>query len=115
MAISKSKAKFVKFGETMDITPDTDIACGEIKTVSGCTCIALWDIPAKESSTMKILHKGEVISVETNEPLGTTSAGTAIYVTSAGLITKTESGNTLLGYAAKAVASGDLVVEIVCA
>lgn len=115
MAITSSKAKFVKCGDTMDITSTTEIKCGTIKTVNGCTCIALWDIPANEPNTMKILHKGEVISVETNEAIGETNAGAPIYVTSAGLITKTESGNTLLGYTAKAVAATDLIVEIVCA
>lgn len=115
MAINTSKAKFVKCGETMNVKFTAEVKCGAIKSVNGCTCIALWDIPANEPSTMKILHKGEVISVETNESIGATNAGVAIYVTSAGLITKTESGNTLLGYTAAAVASGDLVVEIVCA
>lgn len=51
----------------------------------------------------------------TDEAIGETAAGTAIYATSAGLVSKTASGNTLVGYARAAVGSSDLAFEVVCA
>lgn len=115
MAITSTKATFVKEGKTLDITAAAAISCGDIKIVDGCTCIALWDIAQGESSTLKVLHKGEVVRIATNEAIGETNAGVAVYVTSAGLVTKTAEGNTLLGYTAKAVAAADLTFEVVCA
>ena len=119
MAISKTAGVFVKEGDTLDITIAADgtaINCGDIKVVDGCNCLALWDIAAGTSGTMKILHKGEVVKITTDEAIGATAAGTAIYVVAAtGLVTKTDTNNTLLGYAAAAIGATDLSFDIVCA
>ena len=50
----------------------------------------------------------------TDEAIGSTNAGVAIYVDSSGLATKTSTSNTLLGYTAYAVASTDLTFSVVC-
>lgn len=115
MAIAATSAKFRKTGDTLDYTPGSAVSAGDIIKADGLLCIALWDIPASTHGVLKILHRGEVVEVTTDEAIGSTDAGTAIYVTSAGLVSKTESGNTLLGYTAKAVAAGDLTFEVVCA
>lgn len=116
MAISTTAAVFRKSGETMDITPAAAIPAGAIKVIDGCNCIALWPIAANEKGSLKILHKGEVIQVTTDEAIGSTDAGTAIYVVAAtGLVTKTSTSNVLLGYARAAIGATALSFEVVCA
>lgn len=115
MAITSTKAAFVKSGETVDVLPSDPIACGTIKFIAGCTCIALWDLPALVKGTMKILHRGEVVRIATNEAIGQTLQGAPVYVTSDGIVTKTSEGNALLGYTNEAVAADALAFEVVCA
>lgn len=115
MAIAKTNGVFVKEGATIDITPAAEIKCGAFKVVCGCLCMALWDLPADKLGTLKILHKGEVVRVTTDDALGATTAGTALYIDGNGLVTKTATSNTLLGYAAAAIGATDLSFEVVCA
>ena len=116
MAITTTAAKFRKTGDTLDYKPGSAVSAGAIKVVDGCNCIALWDIAANEASTLKVLHRGEVVEVTTDEAIGATDAGTAIYVVAAtGLVTKTSTSNVLLGYARAAIGATDLTFEIVCA
>ena len=114
MAISTTAAKFRKTGDTLDYTAVANIKQGQLVVVDGFVCMAMYPIANGSTGTIKVLHRGEVIEVMTNDAIGSTDAGTAIYVTSAGLVSKTESGNTLLGYTAKAGAAGDLSFEVVC-
>ena len=106
--------KFVKSGDTIDITPSTAIAVGTIKKVAGLLCLATWAIPANQPGTMKVLQRGEVINVETAVAIGETAAGVAVYVDSAGAVTKTAGSNTLLGYTAAAVGSTDKTFDVIC-
>ena len=106
---------FVKSGDTLDITPEAEIAVGTIKKVAGLLCLATWTLEAGKPGTMKVLQRGEVINVETAVAIGETDAGVAVYVDSAGAVTKTAGSNTLLGYTAAAVGSTDLSFEVVCA
>ena len=115
MAISITAAVFRKSGETLDYTPAADVAAGKIITVDGCNCLALWPLPANQLGSLKILHRGEVIELTTNEAIGATNAGTALYVDANGLVTKTSTNNTLLGYAAAAIGATDLTFCVVCA
>lgn len=115
MAISKTAAIFRKPGDTLDYTAAADIAAGTIIMVNGLVCLAQWPIASGTTAALKVLHKGEVVEITTDEPIGATLAGVAVYVTSAGLVTKTATNNTLLGYTAKAVEAGDLSFEVVCA
>lgn len=115
MAISKTSASFRKCGDTLDYTASAGVAKGAVILAGGIPCLALWDIPKGTASTLKVLHRGEVVEVTTDEAIGETAANTAIYVTSAGLVTKTASGATLLGYAAAAVGSADKTFSVVCA
>lgn len=114
MAITKTAAKFRKFGDTLDYSPTSAVAAGDIIKVDGLLCIALWDIPADTAGALKVLHRGNVIEVTTDDAIGATNAGVAIYVTAAGLVTKESSNNTLLGYTKAAVGSTDLSFEVVC-
>lgn len=107
--------KFVKSGDTLDITPEAEIAVGTIKKVAGLLCLATWTIPANQPGTLKVLQRGEVINVETAVAIGETAAGVAVYVDSAGAVTKTKEGNTLLGYTAAAVGSTDKTFDVICA
>ena len=78
--------------------------------------MAMYAIANGETGALKILHKGEVVEVTTDEAIGATDAGTALYVVAAtGLVTKTSTSNTLLGYARKAIGATDLSFEVVCA
>ena len=116
MAISTTAAKFRKTGDTLDYTAASAVKAGDIIVVDGLNCLAQWDIAQGETGAVKVLHRGEVIEVTTDEAIGSTSAGTAIYVVAAtGLVTKTSTNNVLLGYARAAIGSTDLSFEVVCA
>lgn len=114
MAIAATAAKFRKTGDTLDYTPSADVKAGAIVKVDGLLCIAQWDIPANTPGVLKVLHRGEVVEVTTDEAIGATNAGVAIYVDANGLVTKTSTNNTLLGYTAYAVAATDLTFSVVC-
>lgn len=115
MAISTTAAKFRKTGDTLDYTAASAVKAGAIIKTDGILCLAQWDIAQGETGALKVLHRGEVIEVTTDEAIGSTAAGTAIYVDSSGLATKTSTNNTLLGYARATVGSTDLSFEVVCA
>lgn len=116
MAITTTSAKFVKDGNTLDITPSSAVSAGDIKVVDGVVAIALWDIPANTAGTMKVLQRGEVVQIATDDEIGATNAGVAIYVVPAtGLVTKTATDNKLIGYTAAAVLATDLTFNVVCA
>lgn len=114
MAISSTAAKFRKTGDTLDYTAGANIPAGKIIKVDGLLCIALSPIANGKTGALKVLHRGEVVEVTTNEAIGSTNAGVAIYVDSDGLATKTSTSNTLLGYTRAAVGSSDLSFEVVC-
>ena len=115
MAISTTAGIFRKSGDTLDYTPAAAVAAGKIMTIAGCNCLALWPIAANEAGSLKILHKGEVVELTTDEAIGATNAGTALYVDSNGLVTKTSTSNTLLGYAAAAIGATDITFQVICA
>ena len=116
MAIAATSAKFRKTGDTLDYTPSSAVSAGAIIVVDGLTCIAQWDIPASTPGVLKVLQRGEVVEVTTDEAIGSTNASVAIYVVAAtGLVTKTSTSNVLLGYTRAAVGSTDLSFEVVCA
>lgn len=115
MAISKTSAVFRKCGDTLDYTPAADVAAGALIVTCGLVCLATHPIAGGTPGALKILHKGEVVEVTTNEAIGETTAGTALYATSAGLVTKNSSDATLIGYARAAIGSADTAFEIVCA
>ena len=114
MAISSTAAKFHKTGDTLDYTAGANIPAGKIIKVDGLLCIALSPIANGATGALKVLQRGEVVEVTTNEAIGSTNAGVAIYVDSDGLATKTSTNNTLLGYTRAAVGSTDLSFEVVC-
>ena len=114
MAISATAAKFRKTGDTLDYTAGANIPAGKIIKVDGLLCIALSPIANGATGALKVLQRGEVVEVTTNEAIGSTNAGVAIYVDSDGLATKTSTSNTLLGYTRAAVGSSDLSFEVVC-
>ena len=117
MSISKTSAVFRKNGLTRDITATENIEAGDIKIVDGLMCMAQWPIANGETGVLKVLKRGEVVEITTDEAIGETNAGMAIYVTSAGLVSKSDASgaNKLLGYTAKPVGSTDLSFEVVCA
>lgn len=122
MAISSTAAKFRKTGDTLDYTAGADIPAGQLIVSHGCVCLALRPIPAGKTGTLKILDRGEVIEVTTNEAIGATDVGTAIYVVPAtGLVTKdaddgedTPTAYPLLGHTRAAIGATDLSFEVVC-
>ena len=123
MAISRTSAVFRKTGDTLDFTPGADVAEGKIIVERGFVCLAQRAIPAGISGALKILQRGEVVEISTDEAIGATDAGTAVYVVPAsGIVTKdaddgedTPTAYTLLGYTRAAVGSTDLSFEVVCA
>ena len=114
MAIAKTSAKFRTSGGTLEYTPSAAVAAGSLVVVGKLVGLALWPIASGEAGTLKTLKGGEVIEVTTDEAIGQTSAGTPIYVTSAGIVSKTESGNTLVGFAASAIGASNKTFDIVC-
>lgn len=115
MAITKNSAKFRKRGDTLDYTPSAAVAAGTLIVFGKLLCLAQWPIDKGAAGTLKVLQRGEVVEVTADDALGETAAGTAIYVTSAGLVTVTATNNTLVGYAAAAIGATDKTFEIVCA
>ena len=115
MAISTTAAKFRKTGDTLDYTAASAVKAGDILKVDGLLCIAQWDIAQGATGALKVLQRGEVVEVTTDEAIGSTNAGVAIYVDSSGLATKTSTSNTRLGYTRAAGGSTDLACEVVCA
>lgn len=115
MAISTTAAKFRKTGDTLDYTAASAVKAGDIIKVDGLLCMAQWDIVQGATGALKVLQRGEVVEVTTDEAIGSTNAGVAIYIDSSGLATKTSTSNTLLGYTRAAVGSTDLSFEVVCA
>ena len=116
MAISTTAGTFRKCGDTIDYTAASDIAAGKFIKVGGFICLAQWPIANGEKGVLKVLQRGEVVEVTTDEAIGSTNAGTAIYIVDAtGLASKSSSSATLLGYARAAVGSTDLSFEVVCA
>ncbi len=115
MAITKNSAKFRKRGDTLEYTPSAAVAAGSLIVVNKLVCLAQWPIAKGEAGALKVLQRGEVVEVTVDEALGATDAGTAIYVTSAGLVTATATSNTLVGYAAAAIGANDTTFEVVCA
>ena len=115
MAITATAAKFRKTGDTLDYTAGANISAGKIIKVDGLLCLAQHPIANGETGALKVLQRGEVVEVTTNEAIGSTAADVAIYVDSSGLATKTPTSNTLLGYTRAAVGSTDLSFEVVCA
>lgn len=123
MAISTTAAKFRKSGDTIDYKPGSATPAGTIVHVDGVFGLALWDIAANENGTLKVLHRGDVVEVTTDEAIGETAAGTAIYlIPTIGLVTKsandgedTPTAYPLLGYARAAIGATDLSFEVVCA
>jgi len=118
MAISKTSGKFTKCGQTIDYTiaaAGTAVKCGDLLKVAGCICLATSAIAAGETGALKVLQRGEVVTVTTDEAIGATNAGVAVYLTSGGLVSKTDTNNTLIGYTAAAVGASDLTFDIICA
>lgn len=116
MAISSNLAKFRKTGDTIDYKPGSATPAGTIVKVGGVFGLALHDIAANEASALKVLQRGEVIEITTDDALGSTNAATAIYIVDAtGLVSKTSTNATLLGYTRAAVGSTDLSFEVVIA
>ena len=115
MAISTTAGTFRKCGDTIDYTAGANIPAGKFIKVGGFLCLAQWPIANGETGALKVLQRGEVVEVTTNEAIGSTNAGVAIYVDSDGLVTKTSTSATLLGYARAAIGSTDLAFEVVCA
>ena len=103
MAISTTAGTFRKCGDTIDYTAGANIPAGKFIKVGGFLCLAQWPIANGETGAL-------------NEAIGSTNAGTAIYIVDAtGLASKSSSSATLLGYARAAVGSTDLSFEVVCA
>ena len=122
MAISRTAAKFRKTGDTLDYTAAAAVPCGAIIAARGMNCLAFSPIAQGATGALKILQRGEVIEVTTDEAIGETAAGTAIYlIPASGLVTKsandgedTPTAYPLLGYARAAIGATDLTFEVVC-
>jgi len=126
MAISKTSAKFTKEGDTLNYTVaanGTAVKCGAFLTAAGCNCLALREIAAGTTGALKILQRGEVVTITTDDAIGQTNAGVAVYLDGNNLVTKSATrtvgestvNNTLLGYTAGAVTATDLSFDIICA
>ena len=123
MAISTVAAQLRKTGDTLDFTAADDVPCGAIIAADGMNCLALSPIARGDKGALKILRRGEVIEITTNDAIGSTAAGTAIYlIPASGLVTKSanDGGNPptaylLLGHARDAIGATALTFTVVCA
>ena len=80
MAISTTKGKFRKTGDTLDYTATSDVSAGDILIVDGLACLARWDIANGATGVLKVLKRGEVVELTTDDAIGATDANTAIYL-----------------------------------
>lgn len=121
MAISTTKGKFRKTGGTLDYTAASAVKAGDILKVDGLLCMAQWDIAQGATGALKVLQRGEVVEVTTDEAIGEVSANTAIYLDGDGLpTTSSDDGEDtptpyrLFGYTAAAVGATDLKFKVIC-
>jgi predicted RecA/RadA family phage recombinase len=121
MAISTTKGKFRKTGGTLDYTASADVSAGDIIVVDGLACLAQCDIANGATGVLKILQRGEVVEVATDDAIGEVSANTAIYLDGDGLpTTSSDDGEDtptpyrLFGYTAADVGATDLKFKVIC-
>ena len=121
MAISTTKGKFRKTGDTLDYTATSDVSAGDILVVDGLACLAQWDIANGATGVLKILKRGEVVELATDDAIGATDANTAIYLDGDGLPTTSSNDGEdtptpyrFFGYTAAAVGATDLKFKVIC-
>ena len=121
MAISTTKGKFRKTGDTLDYTATSDVSAGDILIVDGLACLAQWDIANGAAGVLKVLKRGEVVELATDDAIDATDANTAIYLDGDGLpTTSSDDGEDtptpyrLFGYTAAAVGATDLKFRVIC-
>ena len=121
MAISTTQGKFRKTGDTLDYTATSDVSAGDILIVDGLACLAQWDIANGAAGVLKVLKRGEVVELATDDAIDATDANTAIYLDGDGLpTTSSDDGEDtptpyrLFGYTAAAVGATDLKFRVIC-
>lgn len=121
MAISTTVGRFRKTGDTLDYTAASDVSAGDILVVDGLACLAQWDIANGATGVLKVLKRGEVVELATDDAIGAVNANTAIYLDGNGLPTTdsndgedTPTPYRLFGYTAAAVGATDLKFKVIC-
>lgn len=90
----------IKDGHTIEITASgAAIAAGELVVVGTIACVSIYDLADGESGPAQVT--GEFLL---ESEAAAWNQGDAIYVTGAGVVTKTVGSNTLIGHAARAKA-----------
>lgn len=95
-------------GQTIDHTPVSAVAAGTLVLIGGVAALVLADIPAGETGAA--LAEGVVQLPAVSS--GAIAQGVPAYITGAGNVTGTASGNTLIGRMWAAKADGVAVAEV---
>lgn len=101
-------AKYVQPGESIDYTPTSAVPAGSIVIQGGLVGVTKLDIPA---NTLGALAVSGLFDVKKHTVA--IDAGAKVYWnTTSSYATNVASGNTLIGLAAEAVASGAATVKV---
>ena len=100
--------KFVAPGESIDYTPTSAVAAGSVVIQGSLVGVAKTDIPANQLGALAVSGlfdvKKHTVAID---------AGAKVYWnTTSSYATNVASGNTLIGLAAEAVASGAATVKV---
>jgi predicted RecA/RadA family phage recombinase len=98
---------YIQPGEVIDFTPAADVASGEPVAIGSRVGVAHTDVAAGETGTFAVL--GVYSLPKTNSAL---AQGVAVFLTPAGQISGTATGNTPAGYAWDAVDAAATMVSV---
>ena len=112
------QARFVHDGKSIDHTPSSAVAAGQVVVQSGVVGIAKLDIEANVLGALALTGIFDVVKVT-----GTITAGAAVYwdadgnplggTAGTGAATTTSTNNTFMGWAVKAAVETDTTVRLV--
>lgn len=103
------KAVFVQDGTSIDYTPTTDVAAGDVVVQGDLVGIATQDIPANTLGTLKVEGVFDVVK----QSGAAISTGALVYWDATNQVATTSAtGNKLIGKCIKAAAAADATVRV---
>lgn len=101
----------IQEGTVLTITAAADIASGQPVKVEDIVVVSLGAIPSGASGSAALTGVWQLPKVSA----GAIAQGKKVYLTPAGAITSTASGNTATGFAAAAAADGEDLIQVLLA
>lgn len=100
--------KFVAPGESIDYIPASAVAAGDVVIQGSLVGVAKTDIPANQLGALAVTGLFDV----TKTTVAITAGAKVYWNTTSSFATNVASGNTYIGLAAEAVASGGATVKV---